>query len=127
MLYKTLNSLTALFSLVNGTFFLFVPAYSLSLMGTSTNNAGLMNTQIAGAIALGVAVINWQSRNAKSVETQKVIATGNLTMFILLVVVDFFSLRSGVINFTGWLFLAADFLLGFGYGFYLGFSKEKNG
>ena len=125
MLYKTLNTITAIFSLVNGTFFLLAPSYSLSLMGTSTNDAGLLTTQFSGAIALGLAVICWRTRNTKSAEVQKVVATGNLTMFSLLVFVDILGLRSGLLNFTGWLYLTADLLLSLGYVVFLSRNRKQ--
>ena len=124
MLYKTLNTITALFSLINGTFFLLVPAFSLKLMGTSTNSIGLMNTQIGGAIALGIAVINWRTRKSKSSEIQKIVASGNLTMFSFLVIVDILGLQSATTNFTGWFYLAADLLLAIGYGVFFSTSKD---
>lgn len=118
-LYKTLNTITAVGTLMNGVFYLIIPGFSLFLLGQSTNPIGLMNTRVAGACALGLCVINWTSRNVIEKNFQRMIAGGNLLMFALLVFVEIHGTLEGAINWVGWAFLLADSSLGLGYTIFL--------
>ncbi len=118
-LYKTLNTITAVGSLINSLFYLIVPEFSLFLLGQSSNPTGLMNTRVAGACALGICVINWTSRNVQELKFQHIVAGGNLLMFCLLVFIELHGTLTGAMNWIGWCFLLADSLLGFGYAVFL--------
>ena len=117
--YKFLNTITALGSLINGLFYLLAPGFSLSLLGQTAAPIGLMNTRVAGAIALGVCVINWTSRNIQEFHIKRIVSAGNLTMFTLLVLVELHGTLTGAMNWVGWLFILADSLLAIGYFIYL--------
>lgn len=115
MNFKKLNTITAFLSLVNSLFYLLAPVFSLVLMSRSTNPIGLLNTRMAGACALGIAIITWQSRNITDRQFQNIVCAGNLAMFIALVAVEIHGIMSGAFNWVGWLFLTADSLLALGY------------
>lgn len=117
--FRNLNILTAGGSLVNSVFYLAAPEFSLLLLGQGSNPIGLMNTRVAGACALGMSVINWQSRNVAESHFQRIVAVGNLVMFCLLVWIEIHATLTGAMNWVGWLFLLADSLLGLGYALFL--------
>ena len=118
-LYQLLNTITAAGSLVNSVFYLLFPVFSLSLLGQSTDPIGLMNTRVAAACALGLCVINWNSRKVIEIDFQRIIAGGNLVMFSVLVLVELQATLGGVLNWFGWLFILADGCLALGYAVFL--------
>jgi len=118
-LYKSLNTITALGSLINGVFYLVAPGFSLLLLGQTTNSIGLMNTRVAGAIALGICVINWASREVTEEHHRRVVALGNVIMFSALVLIEIHGTMTGAMSWIGWLYVVADSLLALGYGLYL--------
>jgi len=111
MRYKIIISIASVLSLLNGLSFILLPAFSLSLLGRSTNSTGIMNARLFGACALGLALITWLGRNSESKEVRKLVAYGMLVTLALLVLVDISGLVSGAVNSLGWLFFAADFSL----------------
>lgn len=119
MNYKTLTSITALGSLINGTFYLLAPAFSLMLLGQTAMPVGLLNTRVAGAIALGLAAINWLSRDMEETRYQKIIISGNLIMFTALTIIEIEGTFSGALNWVGWLFILADGFLAAGFAWLL--------
>jgi hypothetical protein len=113
--FKNLNTITAGLSLINSVFYLAAPGFSLSLIGQTTNPIGLMNTRVSGALALGMCMINWTSRDVPEEHFQRIVAGGNLMMFSLLVLVELHGVLTGAMNWIGWFFLLADSLLTLGY------------
>lgn len=127
MNYKNLNTITAFLSMINSLFYLLAPVFSLVLMSRSTNPVGLLNTRMAGACALGIAVITWQSRNITERTFQNIVCAGNLAMFIALVTVEIHGILSGAFNWVGYLFVTADSLLALGYAWmYIKTRGKKN-
>lgn len=113
--FKNLNTVTAAGSLINSLFYLFVPAFSLGLMGASAGPIGLMNTRVAGACALGMCVVSWLSREWTDPALQRIVIVGNLTMLAALSAIEIHGTLSGAMNWVGWLFVGADTLLAAGY------------
>jgi hypothetical protein len=115
MNFKNLSMLAAILSLVNSLFYILAPAFSLMLMGQPAGSVGLLNTRVAGAVALGIAAINWLSRNTHETSYQQFLIRGNLIMFTVLTVVEIEGTLSGALNWIGWLFIIADSLFAVGY------------
>ena len=115
MKYKTITSLAAILSFLNGSFFILAPVFSLSLLGRDTNLIGIMNTRISGACAIGLAVIAWLARDIKYPEVRRMVSYGMLTTFCILVVIDLNGLMTGAINKLGWLNFFADLFLALGF------------
>ncbi|MEJ2759753.1 MAG: hypothetical protein P8046_14840 [Anaerolineales bacterium] len=127
MNFKRLNMITAFLSLINSLFYLLAPVFSLVLMSRTTNPVGLLNTRMAGACALGITIITWQSRNITERQFQNIVCAGNLAMFVALVAVEILGLWSGAFNWVGYLFVTADSLLAIGYAWiYLKTRGKKN-
>ena len=115
MKFKTVASIAAILSFINGSFFLLAPVFSLSLLGRDTNLTGIMNTRFSGACAIGLAVIVWLAKDIKYPEVRRLMTYGMLTTFSLLVAIDINGIMTGAINNLGWLifFFDLSLLLGF--------------
>ena len=113
--YKTVTSLAAILSFINGCFFILVPAFSLSILGRETNLIGITTTRYFGAGALGLAVITWLARNTPHPEVRRLVSYGMLTTLALLVVIDLVGLLTGAMNYMGWLLFITDLLLSLGF------------
>ena len=111
MKYKTVTSIAAFLSFLNGILFILAPVFSLSLLGRETNLTGLMNTRFFGACALGLAVITWLARDTRIPEVRKLVSYGMLTTLVLLAVIDINGIITGAMNHLGWLIFIADFSL----------------
>ncbi len=115
MKFKTVASIAAILSFINGSFFLLAPVFSLSLLGRDTNLTGIMNTRFSGACAIGLAVIVWLAKDIKYPEVRRLMTYGMLTTFSLLVVIDINGIMTGAINNLGWLLFFADLYLLLGF------------
>jgi uncharacterized membrane protein len=115
MKYKTVTSVAAILSFLNGFFFILAPVFSLSLLGRDTNLTGIMNTRISGACALGLSVITWLARDVKYPEVRRLVTYGMLTTFCVLVVIDLNGIITGAVNNLGWLMFIADLFLAIGF------------
>jgi len=115
MKFKTITTISAFLTFLNAISFLFLPEYSLSLLGRTTNLIGIMNTRISGACAFGLSVWTWSSRNTKEQEVQRIVYIGNITTFGILIFVDLHGVLTGSINELGWLIFFVDFLILLGY------------
>jgi hypothetical protein len=115
MKFRTIASMAAILTLINATFYLFAPAFSLALLGSETNLAGILNTRISGACAVGLGVITWLAREIRTPAVCRLISIGMLSTFSILVVIDFQGILSGAINMLGWLILVADLFLAIGF------------
>lgn len=117
--FKNLNTITAALSLINSTFYLVFPVFSLMLLGQNTTPIGTLNTRVAGACALGMCLITWMSREVTEKHFQQIVITGNMVMLTVLAAIEIHGTLTGTLNWIGWLFIAADTLLASGYAFLL--------
>lgn len=113
--FKLLATIASLLTFVNGFFFMALPLVSLSLLGQETNAVGILNTQIAGACALGFGSVLWISRNTSSREVQRMVCTASLFTFGFLILIDLRGVLTKSVNQVGWLILAADLVLFSGF------------
>jgi len=86
---------------------------------------GMMNTRIAGAVALGLSMMTWLARDFTIPEVQRVVAIGNLTAFGILVFVDLHGVLTGAINGLGWSIFLADSFLAVGFFLFLISSPSR--
>jgi uncharacterized membrane protein len=115
MKYKTITSMAAILTFINASFFILAPVLSISLLGRETNLTGIMNTRIAGACALGLAVLAWMARDLQYPEVRRLVSIGMLTTFSILVLIDLNGIVSGAINYLGWFIFIADLFLALGF------------
>lgn len=111
MKYKTVCIVYVILAGTNSLFFLLLPNLSMNILQRTTNEVGILTTQMAGACALGLVLMTWLSRNSTDPQLQKIILLGNLITVATLVVVDLLAIRSGAFNWIGWAFVAGDFLM----------------
>lgn len=107
--------IAAILTFINASFFLVAPVFSLSLLGRETNPAGIMNTRISGACALGLAVITWLAKDTQSPEVRRLVSYGMLSTFSILIVIDLHGIMTSAINELGWLIFMADLFLSIGF------------
>jgi len=115
MKYKTVTSIAAILSFLNGAFFILAPVYTLSLLGRDTNPTGIMNTRFFGACALGLAVITWLARDIKYPEVRRLVSYGMLTTLCILTAIDLNGIMTSAMNNLGWIMFIADLLLSLGF------------
>jgi hypothetical protein len=115
MKFKSIASLSAVLILINAILFMVFPEFSMSILGRSLSPAGIMNTRISGACALGLSLILWQLRNTSSGHTQRVISRSLLVTYILLLAIDLHGIATGAVNQVGWVIFIADILLAAGF------------
>jgi len=115
MRFKTIATAASILTFINAILFLIFPVVSLSILGRSTNLVGIMITRISGACAFGLGLITWSSRKTKSREVQMLVTNGNLTVFGILLIIDFHGVYMSAINDLGWLIFLADLLIFSGF------------
>ncbi|MBL6960790.1 MAG: hypothetical protein ISR59_06745 [Anaerolineales bacterium] len=115
MRFKTIATTASILTFINAILFLIIPVLSLSILGRSTNHVGIMITRISGACALGLGFITWSSRKTKSREVQMLVTNGNLTVFGILLIIDFYGVFTSAINKLGWLIFLADLIIFCGF------------
>lgn len=115
MKITSLFAITAIFSLINGVFYLFAPELCVSLLGRSTDAVGILNMRYFGAAALGISFISWFGQKNRSWEFQRVLAIGILIVLSISAVVGMIGTLSGTINQFGWLIVGVDTLLSVGF------------
>jgi uncharacterized membrane protein len=115
MKFKTITSIAAILTFVNASLFLFAPVFSLSLLGQDTNLAGIMNTRISGACALGLGVMIWLARDIEYSDVRRFMSYGLLATFCILVLIDLNGIMTEAINKLGWLVFFADLFISIGF------------
>ena len=105
--------------------FLLVPAWMLSVYGTSVNSTGLLTARVFGISNVQLSIIMWTTRNdcgSKILKTLVlVLFLGNALAFMLALQAQI----SGVFNVLGWTNVGLYFFFAFGYGYFrLLFRKD---
>jgi hypothetical protein len=111
MKFKTVCIVYVTMAGLNALFFLLLPHISLGILQRTTNEFGILTTQMSGACALGLVVMTWLSRNSTDPQLQKVISSGNFVVVACLVIIDLIAIRSGAFNWLGWAFVAGDLFM----------------
>ncbi len=114
---KTFLSITAGIALLFGLGFVLFPAGLAALYGVNLDPVGVYVAQLFGAVLLGLAVINWSSRDAREMDG---VLLGNLVANLIGFVVTFLGqmVRIGGINALGWITVALYLFLALGHGYY---------
>jgi len=98
--------------------FLLVPAWMLSVYGTSANSTGLLTARMFGIGNIQLSIIMWISRNDFGSKILKTLVLllflGNALAFMLALQAQI----SGVFNVFGWTNVALYLLFAFGYGYF---------
>ena len=114
----TFISIHSILLFLFGLGFLLVPAWMLSVYGTSTNSTGLLTARVFGIGNIQLSIIMWTSRNAVGSKVLKTLVLllflGNALTFMLALEAQI----SGGFNALGWTNVALYLLFAFGYGYF---------
>ena len=125
MKLSTFISIHAIFLLIFGLGFLLIPAWLLSVYGTSTNSTGLLTARVFGIGNIQLSIIMWVSRNeiaSRLLNTLLILLfIGNALAFMLALDAQV----SGVFNGPGWTNVFLYLFFGIGYGYFLYESKVR--
>jgi hypothetical protein len=118
MKLRTFISIHSILLFLFGLGFLLVPAWMLSVYGTSTNPTGLLTARVFGIGNIQLSIIMWASRynvGSKILKTLVLLLfLGNALAFMLALQAQI----SGVFNVLGWTNVALYLLFAFGYGYF---------
>lgn len=97
--------------------YLLTPQWTLAQFDITVNDGGVMMAQLFGAAILGIAVLNWMSREAHYFEELRPVALGNCVGHGLVFVVLLLQKLNGLGNGFCWFVIAFAliFTLAFGY------------
>ena len=114
----TFISIHSILLFLFGLGFLLVPAWMLSVYGTSTNSTGLLVARVFGIGNIQLSILMWTSRNDVGSKILKTLVLmlflGNALAFMLALQAQI----SGVFNVLGWTNVALYLLFAFGYGYF---------
>ncbi len=99
-----------------GILFVVVPGFILPLYGTMM---GIPVAQFFGAELIGIAIVNWFSRNAHEGEALRGILLGNLVSDAIGFVLALYLELTGQMSALGWLTIVIYLVLGLGFGDFL--------
>jgi hypothetical protein len=118
MKLRSFISIHSILLFLFGLGFLLVPAWMLSVYGTSTNPTGLLTARVFGIGNIQLSIIMWTFRNDVGSKIMKALVlllfVGNALAFWL----AFQAQISGVFNVLGWTNVALYLLFALGYGYF---------
>lgn len=108
--------------------YLLTPQWVLAQFDITVNDGGVMMAQLFGAAILGIAVLNWLSREVHYFEELRPVALGNFVGHGLVFVVLLLQKLNGVGNAYCWFVMAFAlfFTLAFGYFSFVHTGMEKH-
>lgn len=99
------------------------PQLMFDMWGTPSNQAGLMITQLSGALEIGLGVILWLSRNEGMSNVRKAIVLGGFITYTLFFIIMLINLSSQL-GVAVWANIALYLLLALGFGFFAFLKKD---
>jgi hypothetical protein len=121
----TLISIHSILLFLFGLGFLLVPAWMLSVYGTSTNSTGLLTARVFGIGNIQLSIIMWTYRNDVGSKILKTLVLllflGNALAFVLALQAQI----SGVFNVLGWTNVALYLFFALGYGYFQLIKRQR--
>lgn len=114
---------SAIIILVSGVVSVLFPQMMFDAWGTASNQAGLIITQLSGALEIGLGVILWLSRNEGVSNTRRAIVLGGFITYSLFFIIMLINI-SGVSSAAVWANIALYLLLALGFGFFAFMRKS---
>ena len=115
--------ISAIIIFLSGLVSILSPQLMFDAWGTASNQAGLIITQLAGALEVGFGVILWISRNEEVSNARKAIALGGFITYSLFFIIMLFNISSEL-SATVWANIAVYLLLALGFGFFTFLKKD---
>jgi hypothetical protein len=113
---------SAVIILLSGVVSVLFPQLMFDAWGTESNQAGLIITQLSGALEIGLGLILWLSRNEGVSKARRAIIFGGFTTYSLFFIIMLINI-SGVSSAAVWANIALYLLLALGFGFFAFLKK----
>ncbi len=114
---------SAVIILLSGVVSVLFPQLMFDAWGTESNQAGLIITQLSGALEIGLALILWLSRNEGVSKARRAIVLGGFITYSLFFIIMLINI-SGVSSAAVWANIALYLLLALGFGFFAFMRKS---
>ncbi len=114
---------SAIIIFLSGVVTILSPQLMFDAWGTASNQAGLIITQLSGALEVGLGVILWLSRNEGVSNARKAIVFGGFitySLFFILMLLNISSELSAAV----WANIAVYLLLALGFGYFTFVKKD---
>jgi hypothetical protein len=113
---------SAVIIFLSGVVSVLYPQLMFDAWGTESNQAGLIITQLSGALEIGLGLILWLSRNERASKALRAIVLGGFITYSLFFIIMLFNL-SGVSSAAVWANIILYLLLALGFGFFAFLKK----
>jgi len=114
---------SAIIIFLSGVVSIISPQMMFDAWGTASNQAGLIITQLSGALEVGLGLILWLARNAGVSNARKAIVIGGFITYILFFIIMMLNL-STELSPAVWANIALYLLLALGFGFFAFLKKD---
>ena len=119
MKLNTFLSIAGILALLFGLAFLFVPVQTMAMYGVTLDISGQYVARYLGSAFLGLGVLNWSARNAKSNDGGvRAIIMGGVILSITGFIASLFDVFTGPGNNFVWSTVVIYFFLMLGYGYF---------
>ena len=116
---NTFLLIAGILALLFGLAFLLVPAQTMDMYGVTLDISGQYVARYLGSAFLGLGVLNWSARNAKSTEAGlQAIILGGVILSITGFIASLFDVFTGPGNNLVWSTVVIYFFLMLGYGYF---------
>ena len=115
--------ISAIIIFLSGLVSILSPQLMFDAWGTASNQAGLIITQLSGALEVGFGVILWISRNEEVSNARKAIALSGFITYSLFFFIMLFNISSEL-SATVWANIAVYLLLALGFGLFTFLKKD---
>ena len=114
---------SAVIILLSGVVSVLYPQLMFVAWGTESNQAGLIITQLSGALEIGLGLILWLSRNEGVSKARRAIVLGGFITYSLFFIIMLINI-SGVSGAAVWANIVLYLLLALGFGFFAFLKKS---
>jgi hypothetical protein len=114
---------SAVIILLSGVVSVLYPQLMFDAWGTESNQAGLIITQLSGALEIGLGLILWLSRNEGVSKARRAIVLGGFITYSLFFIIMLINI-SGVSSAAVWANIVLYLLLALGFGFFAFLKKS---
>jgi hypothetical protein len=123
MTIRNFFTVSAIFIFLAGVVSIVSPQLMFDAWGTTSNQAGLIITQLSGALEIGLGLILWLSRNEGASKARRAIVLGGFITYSLFLVIMLLNISSELSPVV-WANIAAYLLLALGFGYFTFLKKD---
>lgn len=115
--------ISAIIIFLSGVMSILSPQFMFDAWGTASNQAGLIITQLSGALEIGLGAILWLARNEGVSNARRAIVLGGFITYSLFFIIMLINI-SGELSAFVWANIAVYLLLALGFGFFAFLKKD---